>query len=44
MSASWALLGLIDPSDEARPYIYAIRLLAFLLIIAAIINKNRAAR
>lgn len=41
LSLSWALLGLISPSDETRPYIYAIRLLAFLLIIAGMIDKNR---
>jgi len=42
MSVSWALLGLIDPTDETRPYIYAVRLLAFLLIIVGIIEKNRS--
>jgi hypothetical protein len=40
----WALLGLFSPIAEARPYIYAIRLVAFLLIIAAILDKNRSAR
>jgi len=42
LSLSWALLGLIDPSDEARPYIYALRLVAFLLIIIGIVEKNRS--
>jgi hypothetical protein len=42
LSLSWALLGLINPGDEARPYIYAIRLLAFLLIIVGTIDKNRS--
>ena len=42
MSLCWALLGLASPTDETRPYIYAIRLLAFLLIITGIIDKNRA--
>ncbi len=29
------------PADEHRHYFYLIRLLAFLLIIAAIVDKNR---
>lgn len=41
LSLSWALLGLINPGDETQPYIYAIRLLAFLLIIGGMIEKNR---
>jgi hypothetical protein len=41
MALCWALLGLASPTDETRPYIYAIRLLAFLLIIVGIIDKNR---
>ena len=36
----FALL-LLDESDEARTAVYFVRLLAFLLIIAAIIDKNR---
>jgi type IV secretory pathway TrbD component len=31
------------PADEHRHYVYLIRLLAFLLIIAAIVDKNRSA-
>ena len=34
-------LGLTDAAAESRVYIYVIRLLAFLLIIAAIVQKNR---
>ena len=41
LAVSWALLGLFSPTEETRPYIYAIRLAAFLLIIAAIVDKNR---
>lgn len=40
LSLSWTLLGLVSPGDEARPYIYAIRLVAFLCIIAGMIDKN----
>lgn len=42
LAASWLALALFDPTDEARPYVYAIRLIAFLLIIVATIDKNRS--
>ncbi len=32
----------IDRPDEGSPWIYTVRLLAFLLILAAIVSKNRA--
>ncbi len=38
---AWATLGLTHVSAEAEPYIYLIRLLSFLIIIAAIVDKNR---
>jgi hypothetical protein len=41
LALSWTLLGLFSPTEEARPYIYAIRLVAFLLIIGGIVEKNR---
>ena len=41
LALSWALLALINPSDETRPYVYAIRLVAFLLMIVGMIDKNR---
>jgi hypothetical protein len=41
LGTSFALLGLINPTAETRPYIYALRLLAFVLIIVATIDKNR---
>jgi hypothetical protein len=40
IGASWAALGIFSPSHEARPYVYGLRLLAFVLIIAVIIAKN----
>lgn len=42
LAISWALLALIKPSDETRPYVYAIRLVAFLLMIIGMVDKNRA--
>jgi len=44
LSSSWALLALINPAEEMRSYIYAIRLLAFVLLIVGIVDKNRSAR
>jgi hypothetical protein len=41
LAVSWVLLALINPSAETRPYVYAIRLLAFLLLIVGMIDKNR---
>ena len=40
LALSWSLLAVISPTDEARPYVYGLRLLAFSLIIAGIISKN----
>jgi len=34
-------LGLTDVSQENEPYFYLVRLFSFLLILAAIIDKNR---
>jgi hypothetical protein len=41
MGLSWLLLAFFSPTDETRPYIYAIRLVAFVLIIGGMIDKNR---
>lgn len=35
------LLVLIDPKNEAQPFVYSFRMLAFLIIIWAVIDKNR---
>ena len=35
------LLALLAEDNEARTYVYIVRLLAFLMIIAAIVDKNR---
>jgi hypothetical protein len=44
MSLNWLGLVLIAPAHEDRHYFYVTRLIAFLLIIAAIVDKNRAPR
>lgn len=42
LAVSWVLIGLFSPTEETRPYIYAIRLVAFTLLIVGIIDKNRS--
>lgn len=37
-----AILGLTTVPSEAEPFFYIIRLLSFLLILIAIVDKNRA--
>lgn len=38
------MLALTDRGSEIRPYIYMIRLAAFVLILVAIVEKNRSDR
>jgi len=38
---NWAGLAVVQPSVESTHWFYLLRLVAFLLIIAAIIDKNR---
>jgi hypothetical protein len=40
----WLWLGIVAPPVESRHYLYLLRLLAFLLIIAGIVDKNRTTR
>jgi hypothetical protein len=44
LGAHWLTLALTSPDQEFRPLFYLIRLLAFTLLIAAIIEKNRIKR
>lgn len=41
LAAHWVLLGVIDPASEFRPFLYVMRLAAFLLILLGITLKNR---
>lgn len=43
LALNYTLLAAGDRASESRPYLYLIRLAAFLLIIAAIVDKNRGA-
>ena len=44
LAVNWVTLAAIDPTFEARHLIYLIRLVAFLVIIVGIVDKNRAIR
>ncbi len=44
MAGSYLALAVFDPNDEGRPYVSVLRLVAFALIIAAIVDKNRPPR
>ncbi len=41
MTVNWIGLSAVDPALEAQHYVYLVRLLAFALIIAGIVDKNR---
>jgi hypothetical protein len=41
---NWVGLAVVQPSEESTHWFYLLRLLAFLLIIAAIVDKNRRER
>lgn len=40
-AASRLILAFLEEDDEGRVYVYGLRLVAFLLILAAIVDKNR---
>ena len=44
MMVERALLAIVNPEDEARPYVYLLRLLAFSMLIVAVIQKNKSKR
>jgi len=44
LALSWGLLALFEFREESQPYVYGIRLIAFLLLIVGIIAKNRDSR
>jgi O-antigen/teichoic acid export membrane protein len=41
---NWIGLILLNPADDTRHWFYVTRLVAFLLIIAGVIDKNRRSR
>jgi len=41
LTLNWVGLAMINPASDIRSYLYAIRLLAFMLFVAGILDKNR---
>jgi hypothetical protein len=41
-AASRLVLSVLEEGDEARTWVYLLRLVAFLLIVVAVVDKNRA--
>jgi Family of unknown function (DUF5985) len=41
-ASSRLILAFLEEDDEGRVFVYGLRLLAFLLILAAIVDKNRS--
>jgi len=41
LSVNWIGLALTSPAYELRPLLYVIRLVAYVVLIAAIVEKNR---
>jgi hypothetical protein len=41
MAVNWVGLSIVDPAVESQHYVYLFRLLAFVLIIIGILDKNR---
>jgi hypothetical protein len=44
MTAHWTGLALSSPDFEFRPLLYGVRLAAFVVILLAIVDKNRVPR
>jgi hypothetical protein len=42
LALDWLALALFNPPSESRAYFYLVRLLAFVLIAAAVVDKNRS--
>jgi hypothetical protein len=42
LAAHWAALGVLNPGDETRHYLYIVRFLAFVVMIAGVVAKNRS--
>jgi hypothetical protein len=44
LTIHWAALGVVNPSDETRHYLYIVRFFGFVVMIAGVIAKNRSPR
>ncbi len=44
LAVNWSAVAVAHPSTESRHWVYVIRLIAFLLILVSIVQKNRRKR
>jgi Na+/proline symporter len=44
LTIHWAALGIVNPNDETRHYLYLVRFFGFLVMIAGVVAKNRSPR
>lgn len=44
LGLNWLLLALFEPAKEHQHYLYLVRLLAFVLLIASVVDKNRSVK
>jgi hypothetical protein len=42
LGLNWLFLALFEPSKESQHYLYLVRLVAFLLLIGSVVDKNRS--
>ena len=42
LGINWLLLAIFEPTKESQHYVYLVRLLAFILLIASVVDKNRS--
>jgi hypothetical protein len=42
LAAHWTALAVVGAVDETRHYFYVVRLVGFLVVLVAIIDKNRS--
>jgi hypothetical protein len=42
LALQWGLVGMLGVPDESRHFLYLLRLLAFVLIVVAVLEKNRS--
>lgn len=44
LAANWSAVVIAHPTSESRHWLYVLRLVAFLVILASIVDKNRGDR
>lgn len=44
ITVHWAALAIVTPNDETRHYLYVLRFLGFVVMIAGVVAKNRSPR